>query len=324
VLAFALPAPAAAEWTGPCLAGVVPTVAPAIASGATAAEESPTCHFWRGRMVAADDGDTIDVRLPTKTGHRKTVRVRITGIQAMEQYTYTRNPRKRRGECHALPATARLEQLVKLGHGVVRLGAQDPKSESGDRLRRTVATRIAGVWQDLGSTLVAEGHALWLPNPAEYAWNATYAALSQQASFGGLNLWDTHSCGGGPSEGAVLRVDGFPNARGNDFQNLNGERVKIENLSSAPVSLAGWWLRDSTLRRYRFPKWSAVFPGETITVRVGSGENTDTTLYWGQDEPVFENPKKDGRGMGDGAYLFDPQGDLRGWDIWPCYVNCPP
>jgi micrococcal nuclease len=323
-LVFALPAPAVAEWTGPCLSGAVPTAAPAIASGATPATASPTCHFWRGKMVAADDGDTIDVRLPTSTGKRKTVRVRITGIQAMEQYVYTRNPRKRRGACHALPATARLEQLVRLSRGAVRLGAQDPQSGSGDRLRRSVAVRLDGAWHDLGGLLVAEGHALWLPNPVEFAWNASYAALSQQAAATALNMWDTHACGGGPSEGAVLRVDGFPNARGNDFQNVNGERVKIQNLSAVPVSLDGWWLRDSSLRRFRLPAWSEVLPFETITVRVGEGEDTDTTLYWGQDEPIFENPKPNGRGMGDGAYLFDPQGDLRAWDIWPCYVSCSP
>ena len=26
--------------------------------------------------------------------------------------------------------------------------------------------------------------------------------------------------------------------------------------------------------------------------------------------------------MGDGAYLFDPQGDLRAWMMYPCKVNC--
>ena len=26
--------------------------------------------------------------------------------------------------------------------------------------------------------------------------------------------------------------------------------------------------------------------------------------------------------MGDGAYLFDPQGDLRAWMFYPCKINC--
>jgi endonuclease YncB( thermonuclease family) len=305
--------PAMAEWAGPC---VPAAVAP---PGTTI----PNCHFWRGKLKFVDDGDTIDVRLPTSTGKRKTVRVRITGIQAMEQSVYTSNPRKRRGECHALPATARLEQLLKAGRGTVRLAAQDPQSASGGRLRRSVAVKVKGVWQDVGRTLIAEGHVLWLPSSVEYAWNTTYETLAQQAALTGLNLWDADSCGAGPSEISPLHVTVHPNAKGSDFQNLNGERVKIENLDTVlPVPLAGWWLRDSTLRRFAFPSWVVIPPGGSITVRVGDGEDTDTTLYWGLDDPIFENPRKDGRGMGDGAYLFDPQGDLRAWAMYPCYLNC--
>src|SRR4051812_9357538 len=96
VLALAAPAPpAAAEWAGPCLpASYLPASYLPAGSAPTAI---PNCHFWRGKLKFVDDGDTIDVRLPTSTGRRKTVRVRITGIQAMEQRVYTSNPRKRRG-----------------------------------------------------------------------------------------------------------------------------------------------------------------------------------------------------------------------------------
>jgi hypothetical protein len=36
---------------------------------------------------------------------------------------------------------------------------------------------------------------------------------------------------------------------------LNSEWVKVLNPSAAPVSLAGWWVRDSALRRYVFPPY---------------------------------------------------------------------
>ena len=298
-------APAGAEWTGPC----------------TSSATSPTCHFWKGKLTFVDDGDTVDVRLPTSTGKRKTVRVRITGIQAMEQRVYTRDPRKRRGECHSLQATARLEQLVKEGRGTVRLGAQKPASSSGGRLRRSVAVKLHGKWSDLGSVLLAEGHVLWLPNPSEYAWNATYNELSQRAAASGANLWNPRTCGPGPSDDAALRLTVFPDAKGNDFQNVNGERVTIENLGAAPVPLTGWWLRDSSLRRLRLPAWATIPAGGEIAVRVGKGEDTEDTIYWGLEEPMFENATK-GRGMGDGAYLFDPKGDLRASMMYPCFVDC--
>src|SRR5436190_18196322 len=178
VVTLLAPAPGViATWTGPCTSGIPLGAAP------------PICKFWDGKLKYVDDGDTIDVKLPTSTGKRKTVRVRMTGIQAMEQSVYNTNPRKRRGDCHALPATARLEQLIRQAKGRVRLGAQDDWSASGTRLRRSVAARIRGKWKDVGRILLAEGHALWLPNLDEYAWNVTYSTLAQQAAAARLNLW---------------------------------------------------------------------------------------------------------------------------------------
>jgi micrococcal nuclease len=302
-----LAAPAGAEWVGPCLPGTA----------------TPSCHFWRGKVKFVDDGDTIDVRLPTSTGRRKVVRVRITGIQAMEQYVYTSHPSKRRGECHALPATARVEKLTRRAHGVVRLAAQRPASATGSRLRRWVAVKLHGSWHDIGRVLVKEGHALWLPNRIEYAWNDSYGTLAQSAAAQGLNLWDPDACGVGPSEASPLRLTVNFDANGNDFLNVNGEWVTIENSDLVnSVSLAGWWVRDSALRRYTFPSWAVVPPGGHIRVRAGIGSDTDATFYWGLDNPAFENPRFDGRGMGDGAYLFDPQGDLRAWEMYPCRVFC--
>jgi len=300
-----LPAGAArAEWTAPCIDGAA----------------APICHFWRGKLKFVDDGDTIDVKLPTSTGKVKTVRVRITGIQAMEQTVYNSHPGRRRGECHALPATARLERLLRTGRGVVRLSAQDPASETGGRLRRSVATRIRGKWVDVGKVLVAEGHALWHPNWFEYAWNATYSKLSQQAALAQVNLFDTDACGSGPSAGAPVSLSVNWDAPGDDAKNVNGEYVTIQNLDPArSVRLNGWWVRDSALRRFDFPSDSQIAPSGSVVVYVGRGTNTATTLYWGLKRPAFENVRPD-RGIGDGAYLFDPQGDLRAWMIYPCHL----
>lgn len=273
-------------------------------------------------MKWVDDGDTIDVRLRTLTGKWRTVRVRIIGVQAMEQTVYDKNPRKRRGECHALPATTALERLIKRSHGRVRLSAQDPASQSRERLWRSVAVRIGGTWHDVGRRLVRDGHALWIPNWVEYAWNQTYATLAQQAALNHLNLWQSDACAKGPSQDAPLRVTVHPDGKGFGYRNANKEWVEIANLSPVtPVPLARWWLRDSLLR-YHFPAWAAILPGGRITVYVGVGTATRETLYWGLHRTIFENPTNDARAMGDGAYLFDPQGDLRAWSQYPCYVGC--
>jgi hypothetical protein len=88
------------------------------------------------------------------------------------------------------------------------------------------------------------------------------------------------------------------------------------------VALGNWWVRDSDLRRYTLPPDAVVPAGGTITVYVGKGANTATDYYWGLRGGIFDNVTHDGHGGGDGAYLFDPEGDLRAWMIYPCRVAC--
>lgn len=299
VLAAALPS-AAVAGTGPCLPD----------------QANPSCQIWSGKVTSVKDGDTLDVDI-AGDGTRKARRVRLTGIQAMEQRVYSSRASRRRGDCHALEATARFERLVRAGRGAVRLSARRAESRTGSRLRRSVAVRIGGRWRDVGSTLVAEGHALWLPNGVEYAWNDTYRRLAQQAADAARGLWHPQSCGRGPSEQAKLRLGLQWDAQGIDYLNVNGERITLANLDpTTEVPLGGWSVRDSALRRYTFPSWARIPAGGRIDVHVGAGTSTPGSLFWGLRAPVFENATRDARAMGDGAYLFDPDGDLRAWSMY--------
>src|SRR5207244_4829526 len=103
---------------------------------------------------------------------------------------------------------------------------------------------------------------------------------------------------------------------------VNGEYVRIQNQSATQtVPLGRWWVRDSGLRRYTFPRGTVLQPGQTSTVHVGRGRRTGDTFYWGLSGTVFEN-SANGGDVGDGAYLFDPQGDLRGSMVYPCVFEC--
>jgi hypothetical protein len=119
----------------------------------------------------------------------------------------------------------------------------------------------------------------------------------------------------------------------NDNDNLNDEWVELVNDGSRPLPLGGWWLRDSWLnwgraaggRRvpgYPFPASARIPAGGAIRVHVGCGTNTGDDLYWCQKTSAFENVTRDATALGDGAYLFDPQGDLRLSSIYPCVIAC--
>ena len=279
------------------------------------------CTVWTGKVTYIGDGDTIYVDVK---GDRtpKTLHVRMTGINATEQTVYSSIASRRRGECHALEATSRLEQLIRQSRWRVRLAAQDPGSHSGLRPRRSVAVRINGRWRDVGRILLAEGHALWLPNRGEWAWNAGYSRIAQEAAATGRGLWAQTYCGLGPSDASPLRVLVNADADGADENFLNGEWIRVRNLDPFnEVHLGGWWLRDSLLTRFVFPDWATLPPGESLTVYAGEGTDTWTEFFWKRKWPVFENPTGD-RALGDGAYLFDPQGDLRAWMTYPCRTAC--
>jgi endonuclease YncB( thermonuclease family) len=281
---------------------------------------APICHFWSGKAVSINDGDTIGVDIDGDGTHRE-YQVRFTGVQAMEQTRYSSIASKRRGQCHALQATNLVQRMLRKSHWRVRLAAQDPRSHADVRLQRSIWVRVDGRWQDLGSMLMAAGDTLFMGTAPEWAWNDTYNRLGQEARLKGIGLWDPTHCGVGPDQDVPLRVWANWDPQGVDSQNLDGEWIKVQNLSpTRSISLGRWWVRDSMNRRFTFPSDTVLVPGETATVHTGSGTRSGNTFYWGLPVTLF--PNIDRIGLGDGAYLFDPQGDLRQEMIYPCLVAC--
>ena len=299
---------------------------PAAARRAPCAEgaKQPLCTFQDARAVFIADGDTIRVRLGGRLQN-----VRFTGINAMELTRYSKYPSRRRGACHGLEATAFVERAIKRSGWKVRLAAQKLSSRAEKRLRRSVWVKQGGRWRDLAKLELQAGLALWLPNHVEHAHNREYAVLAQQAAAARKALYDPGACGAGPDQDLPIGVTVNWDADGNDAQDLNGEWVDIHNGGARELRLGGWWVRDSYLRfgrgrvpGYPLPASTVVPAGETLRVRIGCGAASALEQHWCLKESAFENVGALAPGMGDGAYLFDPQGDLRAWQIYPCLVAC--
>jgi len=285
--------------TGPCFPG---------AHGAP-------CRFQTAKVTSVNDGDTVDVRL-----HGRAFEVRLRAVQAMELTRYSDHRAKRRGQCHAVAAANRVEDLVRASHMRVRLSSQHPAKDHLGRLLRWVAVRRHGRWQDLGATLMREGHTLWMDSTSDTAWNRRYDLLGQRAALAHRHLWDPVTCGDGPQQHVPIRIWAQSDPPGRDTP--NGEFVKVQNRSATEtLHLGHWWVRDAMLRRFTFPAGTTVAPGATITLHVGGGADGAGDLFWGLRSTVFENAS-DPRDLGDGAYLFDPKGDLRAWMLYPCLTAC--
>src|SRR3954468_24273689 len=102
------------------LAALVATPASARGGRCLGGKTGPRCHLWTGKVTRVNDGDTMHVDI-AGDGRKRSLSVRFINVQAMEQSVYSKHPERRRGECHALEATARLERLIRAGHRRVRL-----------------------------------------------------------------------------------------------------------------------------------------------------------------------------------------------------------
>ena len=308
LLALALLPACAGAWSAPCAPG-----------------GGPRCEWWSARTTFIADGDTIRVQVG---GRPETIR--FTGINAMELHRYSKYASRRRGDCHGVEATAVVERAIRASHGEVRLAAQHASSRTGHRLRRSVWAKVDGSWQDLSRLELERGLVLWLPNEDEWAHNRDYHELAEKAARERRGLYDPAACGRGPDQDLPISVVVNWDADGADSANLDDEWADIVNGGPRPLRLGGWWFRDSWLnvdRRtgrpgYSFPSSAVVPAGGRLRLHMGCGHDTASSLHWCQHSTVFENVTIGPPELGDGGYLFDPDGDLRASMIYPCLVAC--
>lgn len=94
---------------------------------------------------------------------------------------------------------------------------------------------------------------------------------------------------GSDSNGTLAVAAINADAAGDDRENLNDEYVVFENAGAETLDLSGWTVEDEAGKRYAVPDGVTLAPGETLTLRTGSGTDTDDELYWDAGSPVWNN-----------------------------------
>ena len=304
-------APAADAKRAPCVPGT----------------KKPKCKVWDAKVRRVDDGDSLkpQIRVGKKWSDRTSVR--MIGIQAPELSSYS-HKFGRKGNCMGVEAADLLDRLLPRRFRLIALKGSSVAVGKRARLRRTLQYKKKGKWVDPAEELLSKGLGLWFGNGKEWPWNRRYSRLAQEAAAKGRGLWNPTACRRpGPSQDSPLSLKVKWDAEGQDQP--GGEWVRIKNGDPEnDVSLRGWSLRDSHLRGrklksgYIFPSNAVVPAGSSIKVVVGGGNNTGSTFYWGLTETIFENASDDKKQIGDGAYLFDPDLELRAHVQYPCRVSC--
>ena len=240
---------------------------------APVASQDPKGPFLVKKVV---DGDTIvfaDGR-----------RIRYIGINTPE-----------RGE--PLWEEARDYNAQKVGGKLVTLEFGQVKE---DTYGRTLAYVSVGGEMANAALLQAGLAHLFVLEPITYYQH--FQTMQEEARTKQLGMWAPGGCTG-PLKITTLHA----NAQGDDRENLNGEYVRICNISPRDLNLRGFSLADRQGHRYIFTK-GLLRPGYTILLFTGAGNNVvegvdQLRVYWGSSYPIWNN-------KGDEASLRDPQGRL--------------
>lgn len=284
-------------------------VATAGAAGAATTSKvwsSTVTYGWTDHTV---DGDTVAVKVDGDPSTVEPPHVRNAGIQTMEL-----------GTCHADEATRSMSSLVAGKR--VRMTTSSTSASSLGRPVRHIDVSTGSGWLDTQLVQLQRGHALPVILARDDTRWKQYFTAAQQAARAGANLFDTDYCRSGPVQSAPLRVWVSWDANGDDAGNVNGEYVRVLNSGSTAISLSRWQVRTGGQDSFTFPTNATVPAGGVLTLRVGRGTSTSTTFYWGSTAPKFPNASVALNRYGSGAYLFDPDGDLRAWSIYPCMSGC--
>jgi micrococcal nuclease len=234
-------------------------------------------------VATITDGDTIDVLFSGGA----TATVRLIGTNSPES-----------NECFGAESTLVLAALIPSGSEIGMTRDVSDLDDFGRLLRYLWVGSMA-----VNEESVRRGAAISRHYPPDTAMSDRLDAAQDAARSAGLGLWSPTACGPA-SEAALIIVDVFFDAPGDDNQNLNEEWVEIGNEGASAVDLTGWGIKDeSATHRYEFPASFTLAPGESVTVRTGCGVDFGTELFWcSVGSAVWNN-------SGDTVFLLDPSGN---------------
>ena len=228
-------------------------------------------------------------------------------------------PPQRRGECHAVEATARLDAAAEGGQvqgAPARAGPGEPLQQPAAPLRRGQGQR------PLDRRRAHADHR----GPRDVAAQPPRVRLEPRLQRAGRAAPRApSSTSGTPTTAAPAPTrarrcacgsTGTPTATTTSTPTASGCGSRTSTPSTRSRSAAGGCAtpRCAATRSRAGPRSRRAARSPSTTA---IGDDNESEFYWGLRRPAFENVTRDEKAMGDGVYLFDPQGDLRLLDDLP-------
>lgn len=235
------------------------------------------------------DGDTLDIRY--QNGSSDTVR--LLGVDTPEVHVET-DP----AEFEGIPTSPSGETWLR-GWGensslfVERQvnGTQvtlrfDEQADRRGYYGRLLAYVIVNESYTLNYELVDDGYARVYESG--FSNEPRYLAAEAGAQANGTGIWG-YSATSAESDGSLAIAQIHEDAAGSEYDNLDDEYIVFENIGNGPLDLSGWTITDEAGHSYEIPDGVKLEAGEQLRLVTGSGTDTDSTLYWGQEAPVWNN-----------------------------------
>jgi len=139
--------------------------------------------------------------------------------------------------------------------------------------------------KSLNQMLIEQGYARMYDS--EFSLRSEFKQFEQDARESNTGLWGF--------EEFIKQSDGIAitsineEVEGDAYQNLNKEKIILKNISSSEKSVSNWTIKDESGVKFTFPSNFSIQPNQSVTIHSGSGENTQTDLYWGSGRPIWND-----------------------------------
>ncbi len=166
--------------------------------------------------------------------------------------------------------------------------------------RLLAGVRVGEEW--LAIHLLERGYGHLFVIPPDDTDLTPFIAAQERARAAKRGIWST------PSFQGQLHITSFhANADGDDRANVNGEYLRVCNISPNPVQLAGFRISDISGNSYPFPE-VLVPAGQTVKIHSGIGEQqidaaAQLEIFLGNPDPIWNNKE-------DRATIYDRSGKV--------------
>lgn len=242
-----------------------------LAVGTVSLAAEPPAGGWppapkNGTVASVYDGDTMTLASGDK------IRLR-----------WVNTPELKPLEAHAVEARAATEAFVLEKPVTLLLGSENPRDGYG-----RIVSGIETAEGNLSLHLLELGLGHLFVIPPDETDMTPFLAAQRRAREARRGIWSSDAFQG------TLHITSFhANAPGDDRENINGEYLRVCNITTEPLNIAGYRIAKASGKSFELP--DIVIPaGHTFKIFSGKGEHQkdpkqQLEVYLNSDQPVWNN-----------------------------------